>query len=251
VTAPTAIIAEDEPLLRAELRALLTRLWPELRIGSEVADGLQAIQAIDRLSPQIVFLDIQMPGASGLDVAEHVSGRCNVVFISAFEQHALAAFERGALDYVLKPLTAERVRRTVERLKERLREPPPDLHALVELLRGLASKQEREYVKWLTVPHGADLRVVTVEEICYLQAEDKYTNLFTANTTYLLNATLKQLKERLDPKMFWQVHRSTIINVRAIETIHRSFRGAMEVKLKTRPEWLAVSAAYAHLFRQN
>lgn len=249
--APTAIIAEDEPLLRAELRALLGRLWPELRISDEVADGLRAIQAIDRLSPEIVFLDIQMPGACGLDVAQHAGGRCHVVFISAYEQHALAAFEHGALDYVLKPLTTERMRRTIERLKERLREPPPDLRALVETLRGLASKQEPEYLKWLTVPHGSDLRVVTIEEICYLQAEDKYTNLITSNATYLLSTTLKQLKGRLDPRMFWQVHRSTIINVRAIETIHRSFRGTMEVKLKSRPEWLAVSAAYAHLFRQN
>jgi len=248
---PTAIIAEDEPLLRLELRDLLSRLWPELHISGEAADGPQAIQSIDRLSPQIVFLDIQMPGTSGLDVAQHASGRCHIVFVSAYEQHALAAFERGALDYVLKPLTTERMRRTVERLKERLREPPADMRTLLELLKELASGHDRDYVKWLTVPDGANLRVVTVEEICYLQAEDKYTNLVTSNATYLLNSTLKQLKDRLDPRMFWQVHRSTIINVRTIETLHRSFRGAMEVKLKTRPEWLAVSAAYAHQFRQN
>ena len=246
---PTAVIAEDEPLLRAEIRDLLNTLWPELAICSDAADGLQAIQAIDRFSPDVVFLDIQMPGASGLTVAEHASGRAHVVFITAYDQHAVAAFEHGALDYVLKPLTAARMERTVARLQERLRQPPADLQGLAQLLKN-SSASEPQYIKWLTVPHQHERRVIAASEIWYLRADVKYTTLATRASTFLLNSSLKQMKEKLNPEVFWQIHRSIIVNVGAIETIHRSFRGALELKLKERTELLPVSAAYAHLFRQ-
>jgi DNA-binding LytR/AlgR family response regulator len=244
----TAIIAEDEPLLRLEIREALQTLWANLMIVAESADGFEAIQAVDRFAPDVVFLDIRMPGVSGLDVAAHVSGRAHVVFISAFDEHALAAFERGAVDYLLKPLSIARMKLTVERLQARLRDPPVDLQGLVTLLRG-ARTSEPQYLKWLSVPHGSELRIVTAAEVCYLRSDNKYTTVATRNATFLLNSTLKQMKERLDPAMFWQIHRSIIVNVSAIDTLYRSIRGSLEVKLEERSEILPVSAAHAHHFK--
>jgi DNA-binding LytR/AlgR family response regulator len=249
VKAPTAIIAEDEPLLRTEIRDSLRSLWPELVVRAEVADGVQAIEAFDRFAPDIVFLDIQMPGASGLDVAQHASGKAHVVFISAYDEYALTAFEQGALDYIQKPISTERMQVTVNRLRERLREPPANLEGIAELLRD-ATAGEPRYLKWLTVPHGTELRVVAVAEISYLRADNKYTTIATSGSTFLLNSSLKELKEKLDPAMFWQIHRGIVVNVGAIDTIFRSFRGALEVKLKQRTELLPVSATHAHLFKQ-
>lgn len=246
---PTAVVAEDEPLLRAEIRELLNDLWPQLAVCGEAADGLQAIEAIDRYRPDVVFLDIHMPGANGLEVAEHCSGRAHVVFITAFDQHAVSAFEHGALDYVMKPLTAARMERAVARLQARLREPPADLQGLAQLLKR-ASADDNQYIKWLTVPQLNERRVIAASEIWYLRADTKYTTLATRASTFLLNSSLKQMKEKLNPEMFWQIHRSIIVNVGAIETIHRSFRGALELKLKERTELLPVSSAHAHLFRQ-
>jgi len=246
---PTAIIAEDEPLLRAELRETLRALWPELLISGEAADGLQAIEAFDRYGPNILFLDIQMPGATGIDVARHASGKAHVVFITAYDAYALSAFEQGAVDYILKPISAERLKVTIGRLRDRLREPPADLRGLVELLRSAVGGEPR-YLKWLSVPHGSELRVVASAEILYLRADNKYTTVHTRSWTFLLNSSLKEMLGKLDPAIFWQIHRSIIVNVGAIETIHRTFRGALEIKLKERQELLPVSAAHAHLFKQ-
>jgi len=246
---PTAIIAEDEPLLRAELRETLRALWPELLISGEVADGLQAIEAFDRYGPNILFLDIQMPGATGIDVARHASGKAHVVFITAYDAYALSAFEQGAVDYILKPISAERLKVTIGRLRDRLREPPADLRGLVELFRSAVGGEPR-YLKWLSVPHGSELRVVASAEILYLRADNKYTTVHTRSWTFLLNSSLKEMLGKLDPAIFWQIHRSIIVNVGAIETIHRTFRGALEIKLKERQELLPVSAAHAHLFKQ-
>jgi DNA-binding LytR/AlgR family response regulator len=234
--------------LRREIRDSLRTLWPDLIVNAEAADGFEAIQAIDRFAPDIVFLDIQMPGLSGLDVATHVSGKAHVVFISAFDQHALTAFERGAVDYILKPVSLARLKVSVERLQARLLEPPMDLHALVGLLKN-AAPSEPQYLKWLSVPHGSELRIVTAAEVCYLRADNKYTSIATRSATFLLNSTLKQMKEQLDPAVFWQIHRSIIVNVGAIDTIYRSFRGTLEVKLKERKEILPVSDAHSHLFK--
>jgi DNA-binding LytR/AlgR family response regulator len=244
----TAVIAEDEPLLRQEIRELLRTLWPDLSICAETADGLDTIQAVDRLAPDILFLDIQMPGATGLEVAAHVSGRVHVVFISAFDQHALAAFERGAIDYILKPISTARLKLAVERLQTRLRHPPVDLQQLVALLRH-GGAAEPQYLKWLSVPDGSELRIVTAAEVCYLRADNKYTTVVTRSASFLLNSSLKQMKEKLDPALFWQIHRSIIVNVSAIDTIYRSFRGSLEVKLKERTEILPVSSANAYLFK--
>ncbi|HXA93338.1 MAG TPA: LytTR family DNA-binding domain-containing protein, partial [Steroidobacteraceae bacterium] len=164
-------------------------------------------------------------------------------------EYAVAAFERGAIDYILKPPSVARMQRTVERLKERLRQPPAELQGLVELLRNVPTSEQR-YIKWLTVPHGSELRVIVAAEICFLRADNKYTTLATRSGTFLLNSSLKEMREKLDPEVFWQIHRSIIVNVGAIDTIYRSFRGSLEVKLRERSELLPVSAAHAHLFKQ-
>ncbi len=244
---PTAVIAEDEPLLRAEIREALAKLWPELVICAEAGDGIQALKAIDKFAPQVLFLDIQMPELTGLEVAERVGSKSHVVFITANDQHAIEAFERGAVDYVLKPISMARLSMALERVQSRVLgrvEPPEIAHLLRELVgRG------NEYLKWLTVPHANEVRMLMTDEICYLQADNKYTSVFTASAEFLLSSTLKQVREKLDPRLFWQIHRSTVVNVGAVHSVHRSFRGALEVKLKQRPEMLAVSAQYAHLFK--
>lgn len=250
MNAPSALIAEDEPLLRTEIRDALQTLWPQLRVVAEVSDGVDAMQALDQLAPDILFLDIQMPGASGIDVARHASGRAHVVFITAFDAYAVQAFDQGALDYILKPLTMDRVKLTVQRLQDRLREPPADLRGLTDLLRNMVPGEPR-HLKWLTVPKGHELHVVAVADISYLRADNKYTTIATRASSFLCNSSLKEMKEKLDPTMFWQIHRSVIVNVGAIETIYRSFRGSLEVKLKDQEELLPVSAAYAHLFKQR
>jgi DNA-binding LytR/AlgR family response regulator len=250
VTNPSAIIAEDEPVLRAEIRDSVRMLWPELTIQAEVGDGAEAILAIDRGAPNIVFLDIHMPGQSGIDVARHASGKSHVVFITAFDGYAIQAFEQGAIDYILKPVTVDRLKLTVTRLQQRLREPPANLEGLTDLLKNALGAEPRKYLKWLTVPHGEELHVVAVADISYLRADNKYTTLVTRTSTFLLNSSLKEMKDKLDPTTFWQVHRSIIVNVSAIDTIYRSFRGSLEVKLKDRTELLPVSAAHAHLFKQ-
>jgi len=248
MTAVTAVIAEDEPLLREELKELLNILWPELIICCEAADGLEALTAMRRYSPQVVFLDIHMPEMTGLDVAQEASGRSHVVFITAYDQYALQAFERGALDYVQKPLTAERLAITISRVKQRLSSAPPDLSGIAEMLRQL-KPSEPQYLRWLTVPKGQELRLVTVEEICYLRAEDKYTTAVTEKDEFLLNSSLKQMREKLDPQRFLQIHRSIIVNLSAVDSVHRSFKGSMELKLKNRTEMLPVSSAHSHLFK--
>ena len=250
MTATGAVIAEDEPLVRQEIRETLAQVWPELDILAEVGDGLEALAALDRLRPRVIFLDIQMPGLSGLEVAQRLNGRAHVVFITAFDRYAVAAFEQGALDYVLKPISRERMQITVERLRSRLSDTPADLHRITELLRDMAPP-EAKYLRWLTVPHGAELRVIAVTEICYLRADQKYTTVVVPGGTFLLTSSLRQMKEKLDPQIFWQIHRGILVNVGAIDRIYRSFRGRLEVKVKGREELLPVSGPHAHQFRES
>jgi DNA-binding LytR/AlgR family response regulator len=249
MTAPRAIIAEDEPLILREIRDALSDLWPQLDIVAQVGDGLEALAAVERFAPDVIFLDIQMPGLNGLEVAQHLGGKTHVVFITAFDQYAVSAFEQGAVDYLLKPLAAARMQATIERLRGRLAQPPADLGRIAELLKEIVPAQSR-FLKWLTVPHGQELRVVAVAEISYLRAEQKYTTIVTPDSEFLLTSSLRQLKEKLDPALFWQIHRSIVVNVSAIDRIYRTFRGALEVKLRERSELLPVSAAHAHLFRE-
>lgn len=247
--AATAVIAEDEANLADELRELLEALWPELTIHAAAADGIQALHLLEQHAPDILFLDIEMPGMSGLEVARRASGRCHVVFITAYDKYAVAAFERGAIDYVMKPFDAMRLAQTVERLKARAHSSPANLEGL---LRALAARlgPGREYLRWITASHGQELRLITIEEVCYFQADNKCTRVVTADRDSLIYRSLKDLADALDPLRFWPIHRATIVNVGFISGIARGYRGALEVKLKGREETLPVSASHAHLFRQ-
>ncbi len=198
---PTALIAEDEPMLRAQRRARLTQAWPELAIVAEAENGEQALALQRELEPDIVFLDIRMPVKSGLEVAEALAGACHVVFVTAYDEYAVTAFEQGAVDYVLKPVTADRIVKVIERLKRRLERPP------------------------------------------------KYTKVVTADGEALIRKTIKELFDELDAELFWQVHRGTIVNLRAIARVDRDYRDQPLIILKQRPERLTVSRSFAHLFK--
>jgi len=243
---PRAIIAEDEPLLREELAELLGSLWPGLEIVAATADGIATLQALESHAPDILFLDINMPGMNGLEVARQASGRCHIVFVTAYDQHTLAAFEQGAADYLLKPVQPARLATTVARLKERIGRPAP---ALEGLLRELGAGQ-RGFLRWINASQGQTVRVITVDDVCYFQAESKYTRVVTAEGESLIRKPIKELSQELDPSSFWQIHRSTIVNVHAIAGVVRDLRGRTQVRLKRRDELLAVSDAYTQLFRQ-
>jgi len=245
---PRALIAEDEPNLLEQLRERLTKLWPELELVACIADGIEAMQAIDQTKPDILFLDIQMPGASGLDVARYASNRCHVAFISAYDEYAIAAFEQGAVDYVLKPFNAARLAMTIGRLKEKLASPPADLRDLLLRLSGLTN--QGGYLGWINASVGRSVKLITVNEVCYFKADNKYTLVVTPTSESLIHKSIKELSEELDPKVFWQIHRSTLVNVNAICSVDRNVRGRLSVKLKQRNESLPVSDAYVHLFRQ-
>jgi len=244
-----AIIAEDEPELRAELAELLAAAWPEVDIVAVAEDGLQAMQAMAKHQPEVLFLDIQMPGLSGLEVAHQASGRCHVVFVTAYDQYAVAAFEEGAVDYVMKPFSAARLAMAVNRVKQRLASTPANLDHLLTQLAERAARV-RPYLRWINASQGANVRLITVEEICYFQSDTKYTRAVTADSEALIRKPLKELMEELDPAVFWQIHRSTIVNVSAIASVGHDIGGHLTVKLKQRKEALQVSQPYAHLFRQ-
>jgi DNA-binding LytR/AlgR family response regulator len=243
----TGLIAEDEDVLRAELRAHLAKLWPELEVVTEAANGIEALRALDRQAPQVAFLDIEMPGLTGLDVARQIQGRCHVVFVTAYDAHAIAAFEQGAIDYVLKPYEAARLALAVRRVQDRLQRAPPPLDGL---LGELARKPAREHLRWINASQGQEVRLITVDEVCYFQSDTKYTRVVTADGEALIRRSLKELLEDLDPHHFWQIHRATVVNANAIAGVARDFRGQVSVKLKARPERLPVSDAHVHLFRQ-
>jgi DNA-binding LytR/AlgR family response regulator len=246
---PTAVIAEDELHLRDELCEALAELWPELQVVGLAENGLEALRLMEARSPDILFLDIQMPGMTGLEVAAHASERCHVVFVTAYDQHALAAFEQGAADYVMKPFSVARLATAVRRLKTRLEATPANLDGLLRAL-GTRGAEPRSWLRWINASVGSNVRLITVEEILYFQADNRVTLVMTACHESAIRKSIKELLEQLDPALFWQIHRGTVVNVNAIETVHRSVAGHYEVRLKRRPELLPVSAQYAHLFRQ-
>jgi DNA-binding LytR/AlgR family response regulator len=243
---PRAIIAEDEPLLRDELAELVGSLWPELEIVARTGDGVATLQALEQHVPDVLFLDIRMPGLTGLDVARQVDRRSHVVFVTAYDQHAIAAFEQGAADFVLKPVTAARLATTVARLKERIGRPAAPIDGI---LRELTAPKSN-YLRWINASQGEAVRIITVDDVNYFEADSKYTRVVTAGEESLIRKPIKELADELDPGCFWQIHRSTIVNVNAIAGVRRDMRGRPQVRLKHRPELLAVSEAYAYLFRQ-
>ena len=244
-----AVIAEDEPVLRGELRDMLAKLWPELEICAEAEDGIGALREISAHSPEVLFLDIQMPGLSGLEVAKHASGRCHVAFVTAYDKYAVAAFEQGAVDYVMKPFSAARLATTVERLKAKAAGAPASLDGLIRSLAEAAGAR-KEYLRWITASQGAEPRLITVEEIVYVQADNKYTLVVTPEKESLIRRPIKELIDELDPQVFWQIHRGTLVNVSAIAGVQRDIGGHLRVKLKQRKETLAVSEPYHALFKQ-
>jgi DNA-binding LytR/AlgR family response regulator len=245
---PTALIAEDETVLRQELRARLARLWPELHVCAEAQNGLEAVALMERHRPDVVFLDIEMPGMTGIDVARRASGLSHIAFITAFDAHAVAAFEQGAIDYVLKPYDDARLALTIDRVKERLGSRPREIEGVLRELARHAPR--RDYLRWINASVGSEVQLITVDEVCYFQAGSGYTRVFTEDREGLIRLSLKELLDQLDPACFWMIHRSTIVNANVIAGVTRDLRGRLAVKLKCRPDKLPVSEAHERLFRQ-
>ncbi len=246
---PTAIIAEDEPLMRERLREKLTQVWPELAIVAQAEDGDEALALFEAHRPDIAFLDIRMPGRSGLDVAEAIGARCHVVFITAYDQYALKAFETGAADYLLKPIETDRLALMVERLTRKLASAPADLGNLVAQLRATL-RADAGHMKWVKAAIGKQIKLIAVADVAYFQSDTKYTRVVLADGEALIRTSLKELLADLDPKQFWQVHRGTIVNLDAVSGVLREDAERQFILLKNRPERLAISRQFTHRFKQ-
>ena len=246
-----AVIADDEPLLRAQLRSRLERLWPELHVVHEMPDGRGVEGVIAEHSPALFFLDIHMPGVNGLEAAREIGGRAHIVFVTAFDQHAVEAFERGAVDYVLKPFNEERLAVTVERLKGRLAAPPSSVETLVQqLAERLGGGKAAQHLRWIKASVGSQVRLIPVEEVLFFQSDEKYTRVVTGDGEALIRKPIRELLDELDPARFWQVHRATIVNVDHIAGVRRGLRDQGELSLRGHAETLVVSRAFTHLFKQ-
>lgn len=245
-----AVIADDEPLLRAQLRSRLARLWPGLEIVHEMENGKDVDQVLAAHSPALFFLDIHMPGVNGLEAARAIAGRAHVVFVTAFDQYAVEAFERGAIDYVLKPFNEERLALTCGRLRSRLSERPPRLEELVESIAARLAASGTEHLRWIKASVGSNVRLIPVEEVLFFQSDEKYTRVVTGESEALIRKPIRELLDELDPVRFWQIHRATIVNVDHIAAVRRGLKDQAEISLKGRDETLVVSRAFTHLFKQ-
>jgi DNA-binding LytR/AlgR family response regulator len=251
----TAIVAEDEALLRDALVAQLADAWPGLELLATCDDGASALEVIAEHQPDVAFLDIRMPGLTGLEVAAaaaEASPRTHIVFTTAYDQYAIDAFEHGAVDYLLKPIAQERLAATVQRVQARGATDAAAMAALVERLGpSLARRRDdtREPLTWLTASAGRETRLVLVDDVAYFRASDKYTSVVTAEGEALLRTPIRELLERLDPSVFKQVHRSTIVNLRAVASVVRDETGRGTLRLRNRPETLTVSQPFMALFR--
>ncbi|MEO8346492.1 MAG: response regulator [Betaproteobacteria bacterium] len=265
VQSPTALIAEDEPVLRAELLDLLAKVWPELDIVAEAKDGLQAIHMLDTHKPDILFLDIHMPGLTGLEVARAASGRAHIIFVTAYDEHALAAFDEGAIDYVMKPVNAARLVAACQRIQKRLGTAPAAVDVALSQLSGRGAPAAvdvalfqlsgrgapaKGFLRWINVSRGAQLILVTVEEVCFFREEEKQTSVVTPKLQGVMRKPLRAVRDELDPDVFWPVDPSTIVNVNAISSIESDLGGAVTLTLKAHQETLVANAPYADRFRQ-
>ena len=259
----TALIADDEAPMRDLLRARLATVWPDLAIVAEAANGVEAVELGERHRPDIAFLDIRMPGLSGIEAAQRLYAHSHIVFATAYDQYALDAFEQGALDYLLKPVSAERLATTCARLQARLSAPSPapataappqdigrQLAQLTSLLEGRGKPEKPAYLRWIQAQVGANLRMVSTKEILFFQSDEKYTRVQTAGTEYLIRKTLKELLDELDPDEFWRIHRSTLVRVDAIAEVRRDLRGRQMLRVRGHPEELEVSRNHSYLFQQ-
>ncbi len=249
-----AIVADDERELRTYLRSMLSEIWPELIICGEAKNGKEALELVESRRPEIAFLDIRMPGLSGMEVAKRIAGLCRIVFVTAFDQYAVEAFEREAVDYLLKPVSKERLLQTVQRLRNQLEastEPPRGLAEVVErVLSKLPGRGKPEFLRWVKTQQKDSIRLIPVDEVDYFKAEDKYTLVITKEEESLIKKSIKELAEELDPAQFWRIHRGIIVNVSKIDRVSRSLTGRGVLRIKGRPELLTVSRNYLHLFKQ-
>ena len=249
------VIAEDEELLRTALSSLLKEAWPQLQIVAECEDGASALESIAELQPDVAFLDIRLPGLTGIEVARGLadaSPRTQVVFVTAYDQYAIDAFEQGAIDYLLKPITRERLLATVQRIQARAAAGHPDGATLEALLRHLSAREmpaSKPPLVWITASAGKDTRLIMVDDVAYFQADNKYTTVMTAEGESLLRTPLRELLDSLDAATFKQIHRSTIVNMKAVASVSRDDTGRGRLKLKNRPEMLTVSQPFMSLFR--
>ena len=253
---PTAIIADDERLMRDQLRMRLQEAWPELQIVGEAKNGEEAVQLVGELKPDLTFLDIRMPGKTGMEAAREIGDGSQIVFVTAYDQYAVEAFERGAIDYVLKPTEPDRLKITVERLKERLEKPEAagnvndSVSAMLSQLAEKIAAPKQKHLQWIQASIGQDLRMIPVEDILFFRSDEKYTAVQTASFEALIRKPVRDLADELDPSLFWQIHRATLVNVNAIEGVTRDIRGRHLVLVKGRPEKLEVSRSFLHLFKQ-
>jgi len=246
-----AVIADDEAPLRQSLRRRLAEVWPELVISGEAPNGEEALALIERHHPQVAFLDIRMPGLTGIEVAGRLGDSCRVVFVTAFDDYAVEAFEKEAVDYLLKPVTRERLEKTVRRLRPGL-ETGAALPAetLQRLLDHLAPPGKSRRLRYLRIQQGDGVRLIPAADVIYFQAQDKYTSVVTREGESLIRKSIRDLTAELDPDQFWQIHRGILVNVRCIARVGRSLTGKGVLKLKDRDKTLPVSNRYLHRFRQ-
>ncbi|TAG79425.1 MAG: DNA-binding response regulator [Betaproteobacteria bacterium] len=255
---PTALIADDEPLLRERLRELLNKLWPDLEILTEAKNGAEAARLIAEYTPDIAFLDIKMPGQTGIEVAQGIETSTRVVFVTAYDEYAVQAFEREAIDYVMKPVNEARLAQTITRVKNALaaKESPPEIAALLSLLSqsrataNSAPEEKRSPLRWIRASRGDTTYQIAVDEVLFFHSDDKYTIVNTASGEHVIRMALSELLESLDPERFWQVHRGTVVNVNYVTSSKRDGDGRVTLNLRGWDKPVAVSRAYSHLFKQ-
>ncbi len=255
---PSALIADDEPRLREELAEMLASAWPELRIVAMPRNGQEAVEQFEALGPTICFLDVHMPGLSGVEAARRIGRRAHVVFVTAFEQYAVQAFAQGALDYLVKPVETERLLETVSRLKERLNSAAPAVYSealLREIAQHLQRREGNPPLRWFRAQVGQTLRLIPVERVDYLRAESKYTVVGWRNdlgkpSEAVVSVPLKELLPQLEPDHFVQVHRSAIVNLASVSHVVRGPNETADIHLKGRPEVLRASRSFTHHFRR-
>jgi DNA-binding LytR/AlgR family response regulator len=258
---PTALIADDEPLLREALARQLAEAWPELDVVAQARNGREAVEQFEALQPDVCFLDVHMPGLSGVEAAHRIGRRAHLVFVTAYDHYAVQAFAQGALDYLIKPVEQARLAETVERLKERLQEAQParNTEALLQQLAAqiaeLQSGAKPERLRWIRAQVGQTVRLVPVDDVDYLRADTKYTRVAWRDESgqpreALVRTALKDLLAQLDPALFAQVHRSVVVNLQSISHVSRGESETADIHLKGRKEVLPVSRSYLHLFRQ-
>mgnify|MGYP000844720930 FL=1 len=254
---PTALIADDEPLLREQLAAELARQWPELEIVTQARHGREAVEAFDALAPDVAFLDVHMPGLNGVEVARAIGRRAAIVFVTAYDQYAVEAFRQGAVDYLVKPLDPARLADTVQRLRQRLLQPASDarvaeLDTLLETLAGKLRAQapQQAWLQWIKASVGPAVRLIPVDQIHYLKSDTKYTLVVWDGGEALIRKTIRELADALDPERFIQIHRAVIVNLHRVAQYTSGPGDGGEVQLVDRPERLPVSRSYVHLFKQ-